>query len=155
ILIAVNKWDAVEKDTKTADEFTRKLREDLAMFDFIPVVYISALTKQRVTKVVEMCEQIHARRRSRIPTAQLNDALLNDIEMTPPPSVRGFDLRINYITQIKTEPPMFAFFSNKPELIPDSYKRFLERALRRHHELEGVPVSFSFRKKNRRIGDEE
>jgi GTP-binding protein len=155
ILIAVNKWDAVEKDTKTADEFTKKLREDLAMFDFLPVVYISALTKQRVTKVVEMCEHIHDRRRSRIPTALLNDALIGDIERTPPPSVRGFDLRINYITQIKTEPPMFALFSNKPELIPDSYKRFLERAIRRHHDFEGVPISLSFRRKNKRMNEEE
>ncbi len=155
VLIAVNKWDAIEKDTMTATHFTNTLRDELAMFDYIPVVYISALTKQRVTKVIEMSEEIQTRRSSRISTSKLNDALLSDIEATPPPSVKGFDLRINYITQIKTEPPMFAFFSNKPELIPDAYKRFLERALRRHCDLEGVPVSFSFRKKNRRLTDEE
>ncbi len=155
ILIVVNKWDAIEKDQRTADEFVQTIRDELAMFDYIPVLTVSALTKQRVTKVVEMCEEIHRRRQSRVPTAVLNEIFLEELQKTPPPSVKGYDLRINYVTQIKTEPPMFAFFSNKPELIPDAYKRFLERALRRHADLEGVPVSFSFRKKNRRLSDEE
>ncbi len=155
VIIAVNKWDAVEKDTMSATHFTNALRDDMAMFDYIPVVYVSALTKQRITKLIELAEIVQQRRSSRITTAHLNDLLLKEIEATPPPSVKGFDLRINYITQIKTKPPMFAFFSNKPDLIPDSYKRFLERTLRRHCELEGVPVSFSFRKKNRRLDDDE
>ena len=154
ILIAVNKWDAVEKNHKTADEFTKKLREQLAMFDYLPVIYISALTKQRITKVIDYAEQIQDRRKSRTSTSQLNSTLLEEIEQTPPPAVKGQDLRINYITQVNTEPPVFAFFSNHPDLIPDSYKRFLERTLRKHVELEGVPVSFIFRKKNKRRNDE-
>lgn len=153
IMLAVNKWDAVEKDHKTADAFTKNLREQLAMFDYVPVLYISAMTKQRVTKTVELAEKIQERRSQRVGTSLLNDILLEEIEKTPPPSVKGLDLRINYITQVNTQPPVFAFFSNHPELIPDSYKRFLERSLRRHIELEGVPISFIFRKKNRRMGE--
>ena len=153
ILVAVNKWDAIEKDQKSAEKFTENLREQIATFDFIPVVYISAVSKQRITKIVEMAEMIQKRRLQRVTTAVLNDALLGEIERTPPPAVRGYDLRINYITQVKVAPPVFAFFSNKPELIPDSYKRFLERALRRYADLEGVPVSFIFRKKNKRPGE--
>ncbi|MBL7997433.1 MAG: ribosome biogenesis GTPase Der [Candidatus Kapabacteria bacterium] len=154
IIIAVNKWDAVEKDHKTADTFTKELHDQMAMFEYVPVIFISALTKQRITKVVEMAEQIQERRATRTSTSFLNDTLLDEITKTPPPSVKGNDLRINYITQVNTEPPVYAFFSNHPDLIPDSYKRFLERALRRHVELEGVPVSFIFRKKNRRREDE-
>lgn len=153
IMLTVNKWDAVEKDHKTADAFTKNLREQLAMFDYVPVLYISAMTKQRVTKTVELAEKIQERRSQRVGTSLLNDILLEEIEKTPPPSVKGLDLRINYITQVNTQPPVFAFFSNHPELIPDSYKRFLERSLRRHIELEGVPISFIFRKKNRRMGE--
>ncbi|MBL7973594.1 MAG: ribosome biogenesis GTPase Der [Candidatus Kapabacteria bacterium] len=155
VIIAVNKWDLIEKDEKTADNFTKNLREQLAMFDFIPVVYVSALTKQRITKLVEMAEQIQIRRTSRTGTSLLNDILLDEISRTPPPAVKAQDLRINYITQVKTEPPVFAFFTNHPDLMPDSYKRFLERALRRHVDLEGVPVSFIFRKKNRRRTDDD
>lgn len=155
VMIAVNKWDLIEKDEKTANAFTKNLRDQLAMFDYIPVVYVSAITKQRITKLVEMAEQIQIRRSSRTSTSLLNDILLDEIGRTPPPAVKAQDLRINYITQVKTQPPVFAFFTNHPDLMPDAYKRFLERALRRHVDLEGVPVSFIFRKKNRRRGDDD
>lgn len=148
VVIAFNKWDLVEKDDKTADAITKKVHEDLRTLDYIPLVFISATTKQRATKVVELCKAIQARRQERISTSNLNDVLLVEIEKTPPPSVSGRDLRINYITQVGTEPPMFAFFSNHPEHIPDSYKRFLERKLRSTYNLEGVPVSFLFKRKN-------
>ena len=150
VVIAVNKWDLVEKETNTAAKFSKKIHEELRTFDYIPVVFISARTKQRVTKIVEIAKEINARRTVRIPTSKLNEALLEDISNTPPPSVRGRDMRINYITQVKTSPPMFAFFCNYPEDLPDSYKRFLERTLRKHYDLEGVPVSFLFRRKNRK-----
>lgn len=149
IIVAVNKWDLVEKDTRTADEFTKKYKEALPTFDYAPVVYISALTKQRITRVLEMAKEIQARREVRISTSKLNDVLLAELDRVPPPSVRGRDLRINYITQVRTAPPIFAFFCNHPDLIPDSYKRFMERQLRKHFDLEGVPVSFVFRKKHR------
>lgn len=153
VIIAVNKWDLIEKETNSAALFTKKIHEELRTYDFIPVVYISARTKQRITKIVEMAKEIQARRTTRISTSKLNDALLEDINNTPPPSVRGRDMRINYITQVKTAPPMFAFFCNYPEDIPDSYKRFLERTLRRHYDLEGSPISFLFRRKNKKWED--
>jgi GTP-binding protein len=150
IIIAINKWDLVEKDTKTADAFIAKIREDMPTLDYAPVLTISAVTKQRITKLVEMAKKIQERRCVRIPTHELNEELIAMLERTPPPSVKARDLRINYVTQVKTEPPLFAFFLNFPELLPDSYKRFIERQLRKLHDFEGVPISFVFRKKNSR-----
>ncbi|MFN5875115.1 MAG: ribosome biogenesis GTPase Der, partial [Ignavibacteria bacterium] len=149
LIIALNKWDLIEKDTKTADAFIRKIKEELPTLDYVPIITISALTKQRITKVIEMAKEIQARRCVRIPTHELNEELIAMLERTPPPSVKGRDLRINYVTQVKTEPPLFAFFLNFPELLPDAYKRFIERQLRKLHDFEGVPISFVFRKKSR------
>jgi GTP-binding protein len=149
LIIALNKWDLIEKDTKTADAFVRKIKEELPTLDYVPIITISAVTKQRITKVIEMAKEIQARRCVRIPTHELNEELIAMLERTPPPSVKGRDLRINYVTQVKTEPPLFAFFLNFPELLPDAYKRFIERQLRKLHDLEGVPISFVFRKKSR------
>ncbi len=148
IIIALNKWDLIEKDTKTADLFMQKIREELRTLDYVPIVTISAVTKQRITKLIEMAKQIQARRTVRIPTHTINEELIAMLERTPPPSVRGRDLRINYVTQVGTEPPLFAFFLNFPELLPDAYKRFIERQLRNIHDFEGVPISFVFRKKS-------
>ncbi len=150
IIIALNKWDLVEKDTKTADAFIQKIHEDLPTLDYVPIVTISALTKQRITKLIEMAKKIQEHRCVRIPTHELNEELIAMLERTPPPSVKARDLRINYVTQVKTEPPLFAFFLNFPELLPEAYKRFIERQLRKLHDLEGVPISFVFRKKNNR-----
>jgi GTP-binding protein len=149
LIIALNKWDLIEKDTKTADAFIKKIKEELPTLDYVPIITISAVTKQRITKVIEMAKEIQARRCVRIPTHELNEELIAMLERTPPPSVKGRDLRINYVTQVKTEPPLFAFFLNFPELLPDAYKRFIERQLRKLHDLEGVPISFVFRKKSR------
>lgn len=146
-VIVVNKWDLVEKDTMTAVRFEKTIRESFKTFDYLPQIFISAKTKQRHTKPIELALKVDAARKKRIDTSDLNGALLEVIERTPPPNVRGHDLRINYITQVKTEPPVFAFFSNFPEEIPDSYKRFLENTLRKKYDFEGVPVSFIFRKK--------
>jgi GTP-binding protein len=146
-VIVVNKWDLVEKDTMTAANFEKRLRETFRTFDYIPVVFISAQTHQRHTKPIELALKVWQDRKKRLPTSELNDELLKEIEATPPPNVRGHDLRINYITQVKTEPPVFAFFSNFPDEIPEHYKRFLERTLRTHYGFEGVPVSFIFRRK--------
>ena len=150
VIIAVNKWDAIEKETNTALEFTRKVHSELKTFDYVPVVYISAHTKQRLSKLIDMAKEVQERRLSRITTSKLNDILHEEISRTPPPNYRGHDLRINYITQTKVAPPTFAFFCNHPQELPDSYKRFLERTLRKHLDLEGVPVSFLFRKKNKK-----
>ena len=148
VLLVFNKWDLVAKDETTADWYRQRVREELPMFPFIPVVFVSAVTRQRATKILELARQIAERRRQRIPTGQLNRVLLPIIQQTPPPAVQGKELRINYVTQVRTEPPLFVFFCNHPELIPDSYKRFLENALREHFDFEGVPISFLFRRKN-------
>ena len=150
VIIAVNKWDLIEKDTYTADKQTEKIREELRTVDYAPVIYISAVTKQRITKILDMAKAIHERRQRRIPTHELNEQLIEMLERTPPPAVRGRDLRINYATQVKTEPPVFAFFLNHPDLLPDSYKRYVERQLRKLYDFEGVPMSFVFRKKSNR-----
>lgn len=150
IIIAVNKWDLIEKDTHTADKQTEKIREELRTVDYAPVIYISAVTKQRISKVIDMAKEIQERRTRRIQTHELNERLIEMLEKTPPPAVRGRDLRINYATQVKTEPPVFAFFLNHPDLLPDSYKRYIERQLRKLYDFEGVPMSFVFRKKSSR-----
>lgn len=149
IIIAVNKWDAVEKDHKTADKLTAVIQNEMKTVDYAPVVFISAHSRQRITKLPEMAKEIQSRRVYRIPTSQLNDKLLDDISRTPPPAVSGRDLRINYITQTAVAPPTFVFFLNHPDLLPDSYKRFLENKLREHYNLSGIPVSFLFRKKHK------
>lgn len=147
LVLVVNKWDLVEKETNTAANFEKEIHEMLKTADYVPVVFISALTHQRHTKPLEMALKIFADRKKRIGTSELNTDLLADIERTPPPSVQGRDLRINYITQVKIEPPVFALFSNYPELIPESYKRFVERQLRAHYGFTGVPISLIFRRK--------
>jgi len=148
MIFAVNKWDLIEKDEKTADNFTRIIKDELSSYDYVPIVYISALSKQRITKIIELAKEIKLRRQTHIKTSDLNKVLLPEFERKPPPAVRGFDLRINYITQFGVEPPIFAFFLNKPELLPDPYKRFMERILREHYDFRGCPISFVFRRKN-------
>lgn len=153
IIFALNKWDLIDKDERTAGEMATKLRDDLQTLTYVPIITVSALTKQRVTNLLAMSKEIDARRKVRIATGKLNETMLEAIERTPPPAVKARDIKINYVTQVKTEPPTFAFFANHPELIPDSYKRFLERKLREAFDLEGVPVSFLFRRKNKRDED--
>ena len=148
MLIAVNKWDLIEKDTQTADKYVKAIYELIRTYDYVPIIFVSALTKQRISKIIEYCKNINNLRKNRIPTSQLNKILLPIFERTPPPAVQGKDLRISYITQVKTEPPIFAFFCNHPQLIPDSYKRYMERILRENFDFSGSPISFIFRRKN-------
>ena len=153
IVIAVNKWDIAEKDSKTADDYTKKIHALMKTHEYMPVVYISALTKQRITKVLELAKDIKKRRLIHISTSKLNKLILPELEKTPPPAIRGRDLRINYITQVNTEPPVFAFFCNYPAMIPEAYKRFVERTMRKLFDFEGTPISFVFRKKNKNWED--
>ncbi len=151
LLIAVNKWDIKEeKDHKTVDELTKKYREEMRTFDYVPMVFVSAMTKQRINRIIEISKKIKENRERRIPTGKLNDIMIPIMERTPPPAVKARDLRINYITQTSTEPPVFAFFCNHPTLIPKAYKRFLERKLRENFDFEGTPISFVFRAKNKK-----
>lgn len=148
IIVAVNKWDLVEKDEKTADGFKRDFYEQLPTYHYVPLTFISALTKQRIIKIIELAKEVQDRRHQHIKTSELNDTLLPLLERNPTPSIQGKDLKINYITQVKTEPPVFAFFCNHPQLVPDNYKRFLENTIRSAFNYEGVPISLIFRPKN-------
>ncbi len=148
IIIAINKWDLIEKDMKTAEQFMKKFNEEMKTFDYVPMVFVSAVTRQRLTNIVQMAKDIDIRRKKRIKTSELNETLKPIFERTPPPAIRGHDLRINYITQTGTEPPIFAFFCNNPKLLPDSYKRFMEHAIRDKFDFKGTPISFIFRRKN-------
>src|SRR5207248_3175053 len=136
------------KNDQTAKAYEQALRGMMRIYDFVPIIFISAKEKQRVFKLVELARTVHAEQSKRISTNALNTALLADIRRTPPSSVSGKEIRLNYITQVKTNPPSFAFFANEPKLIGETYKRFLEGRLREHFGFQGVPLSLYFRKKN-------
>jgi len=148
VVIAANKWDKVEKDELTALSYEKEMRKMLRIYDYVPIVFISALHKQRVYKVIDLAKTVFAEQNKRISTNRLTNTLLADIRTTPPSSSSGKEIKLNYITQVKTNPPAFAFFSNEPNLIEEKYKRFLERKLREHFGFAGVPLSLYFRKKN-------
>ena len=148
VVILVNKWDLVEdKETNTAVNFTKAIHEKTAPFTDIPVVYMSALTKQRIMKAIETGIQVYDSMTQEIPTSVLNDWLQFTVEKQHPPSVKGKNIQIKYGTQVKSNPPAFALFTNFPKYIRDSYKRYLENEFRESFEFSGVPVSFFFRQK--------
>lgn len=147
IVIMVNKWDLVEKDTKTADNFKKDILEKLAPIDYIPIVFASVLTKQRIFQVIEKAVTVFNNKTKRVATSALNDALLPEIAHYPPPALKGKLIQIKYITQIKAKSPAFAFFCNLPQYIQPSYVRFLENRLREKFDFEGLPVRLFFRKK--------
>jgi len=146
-IIALNKWDLIEKDDRTAREFEKSLKERLRIFDFIPLIFISALTKQRIFKLIEMAKTVDAEQNKRLPTNQLNDLLIADVERVPPRSRSGKEIKIKYVTQVRTKPPVFAFFCNEPTLIDENYRRYLENRIRDHFTFTGVPILISFKKK--------
>lgn len=147
IIIAVNKWDLIEKETNTARDYEAVLRAKLAPFNDVPIIFISAIEKQRVFKVIEAIEHVYANLRKKIQTSQLNEILLKAIEQYSPPAMDGKLLKIKYVTQLPTPTPSFAFFSNHPKYIRDSYKNYLENQLRKHFDFNGVPVNIFFREK--------
>jgi len=146
-LIAVNKWDLIEKDEHTAIAYERAVRERLRIYDFLPVMFISATTRQRIYKVIDTIKEIHQEAQKRVTTSQLNDRMLPDIETHPPRSRSGKEIKIKFITQVKSAPPVFAFFCNDPRLIDDTYVRFLENRLREHFGFMGVPLVITLKKK--------
>lgn len=150
LIIAVNKWDLIEKDQNTALQFERAIRNKLGTADFAPIIFISALTKQRIFKLIELSKQVEAERKKKIPTSQLNDEILPEIEKNPPPATKtGREVKIKYITQVGTHYPIFLFFTNYPNQVADHYKRFLENLLRRKYGFEGVPLTLSFKSKSK------
>jgi GTP-binding protein len=148
LIIAINKWDLIEKETNTARKFELDIKDKLGTVDFAPIIFISALTKQRIYKLIDLCKKVQEERTKKIPTSELNDTILQEIEKNPPPSSpTGKEIRIKFINQVGDYYPIFLFFSNYPKHIPDHYRRFLERTIRRIYGFEGVPITVSFRQK--------
>ena len=148
VVILVNKWDLVEnKNSNSIRDFENEIRREIEPFTDVPIVFISALTKQRIYKAIETAVEVYNNRSKKIKTSVLNDVLLPIIEHNPPPAYKGKYIKIKYITQLPTPQPQFAFFCNLPQYLKDPYKRFLENQLRKHFDFNGVPVSVYFRKK--------
>lgn len=149
VVVVVNKWDAVEKDTHTMVEYTRHIRAELKFLDYVPVIFISALTRQRVHKVLPTALMVAQERRYRIPTGELNRLIQDAYVRTPPPSKGGRPLRIYYATQADVEPPTFILFVNDPDLVHFSYRRYLENQIRQYHPFVGTPIRLVFRPRER------
>lgn len=147
IVVLVNKWDLVEKETNTAREYEKELKDRLAPFTDVPVLFISVVDKTRIFKTVETALEVFANRQRKVPTAVLNDVLLKAVEAYHPPVVRGHPLKIKYVTQLPTAVPSFAFFCNFPDDVKQPYKNYLENQLREAFNFKGVPVRLFFRKK--------
>lgn len=147
VVIVVNKWDLVEKETNTLKKFEDRIRESILPFSDVPIIFTSIPKKQRIFKTLEIAVEVYKRKSIRIATSRLNDILLPIIEKTPPPTVKGKFVRIKYITQLKTAFPAFVFFCNHPQYVRDAYKRFIENQLRTQFNFNGVPIQIYFRKK--------
>lgn len=148
IVIVVNKWDLIEdKQTNTVKEFEDQIREKIAPISYPPIIFTSVLTKQRVHKAIETAVQVYNNKSKKIPTSQLNEVMLREIEAHQPPSIKGKMVRIKYVTQLPTHNPVFAFFCNLPQYVKESYTRYLENRLREHFDFTGVPIGIIFRKK--------
>ncbi len=147
IVIVVNKWDLVEKDTNSTKEYEEKIRERIAPFRDVPIVFTSALTKQRILKAIEVAEKVNINRTKAIKTRELNDVMLDIIEKHPPSAIKGKYVKIKFINQLPTHAPTFAFYANLPQYITESYIRFLENRLREQFDFTGVPIQLFMRKK--------
>jgi GTPase len=147
LVVLVNKWDLVEKDHKTSTEFEKVIRKKLEPFVDVPVIFTSAISKQRIHKAVEIAMEVYANRTRRIPTHKLNEVMLAHIEAYQPPAIKGKYVKIKFVTQLPGRSPKFAFFCNLPQYVNDSYKRYLENKLRESFDFHGVPVVIYMRKK--------
>lgn len=147
ILILMNKWDVVQKDHRTSADWEKRLKKLLGQYAHLPIMFVSALKRQRLLKALEASQKIEQERTRRVSTSELNERILPYIKRTPPPATRGRFIQIKYVTQVKTAPPLFAIFCNRPEDIAESYRRFLERKIRYEFGFSGVPIHLTFRKK--------
>lgn len=147
IVLLVNKWDLVSKETNTAKEYEKELKNRLAPFNDVPVLFISVKDKTRIFKVIETALEVYASRQQKIPTSELNEVMLKAVEAYHAPVVRGHSVKVKYVTQLPTVVPSFAFFCNFPDDIKQPYKNYLENQLREHFHFSGVPVRIFFRKK--------
>ncbi len=147
IVLVLNKWDLVEKDNKTMNEYLEKVKERIAPFTDIPIIFTSVTNKQRIYKVMEEAARVYNNRTRRVPTSELNNVLLPIIQQTPPPINKDKVVKIKYVTQLPTKFPAFAFFCNLPQYVRDTYKRFLENQIRANWDFQGVPMEIYFRRK--------
>ncbi|MEO0469770.1 MAG: ribosome biogenesis GTPase Der [Bacteroidota bacterium] len=147
VVLLVNKWDLMEKETYTARDIEKNLRERLAPFSDLPIIFGSAHTKQRLLKVLEAANQVFHEKKKKVPTNELNEVMLEAVAKHHPPATRGRLIRIKYVTQIPATVPTFLFFANHPNLIPESYQRYLKNQLRENFGFSGVPINVFFRKK--------
>jgi GTP-binding protein len=148
MVLLVNKWDAIEKDTFTMVSFKQRIEEELPFLDYVPLLFISALTGQRVSKILPLCIQVREERLRRIPTGKINRVIERAADMHAPPSKAGKRLKIYYASQVRTDPPTFLFHVNDPEILHFSYERFLENRIREEFGFGGTPLRFSFRKRS-------
>ena len=147
VVIVVNKWDLMEKDTMTSKVYEEEVKRKLAPFKDLPIVFTSVVEKQRIHKAMELAIEVYKNRAQRISTSKLNDVMLPEVERQPPPMEKQRSIRIKYVTQLPGTVPAFAFFANYPQYIKESYARFLENKLRDHFNFTGVPIRVFFRKK--------
>jgi len=147
VVVLVNKWDLVDKETQTIKQFEARIRERLEPFIDVPILFVSALSKQRIHKALELAIEVYTNRQVRIPTPKLNEVMLKVIEDNHPPAIKGKFVRIKYVTQLPTHAPAFAFYCNLPQYIREPYKRYLENQIRKHFNFTGVPIRIFMRKK--------
>ena len=148
LVVCLNKWDLVEdKSQVVIKTFENAIRERLAPFTDFPIIFISALTKQRIFKVLETVQEVYERRSNRVPTSKLNEVMLPIIEATPPPATKGKYIKIKYVMQLPTAVPSFVFFANLPQWVKDPYKRFLENKIRENWDFSGTPINIFIREK--------
>ena len=147
IVIWVNKWDLVEKENNTAKEYEAVIRKEIEPFTDVPILFVSALNKQRIYKAIETAVAVYNNRTKRIPTRKLNEVMLPIIENYPPPAIKGKYIKIKFCTQLPTPMPQFAFFANLPQYVKDPYRRFIENKLRENFDFNGVPIDVYFRQK--------
>ena len=148
VIVIVNKWDTIEKDTYTINEFTQNIRQELKFLDYVPLLFISAKTGQRVDKVLSLALQVQEERLRRIPTGELNRVVHNAIAKSPPKGGQRHRLKFFYATQARTDPPTFVFFVNDSSLVHFSYQRYLENQIREHYSFLGTPLKFFFRNRS-------
>ncbi len=147
IVLLVNKWDLMDKETNTARDMEAEMKKRIAPFTDVPIVFISAIEKQRIFKAIEVALEVYENRNQKIKTSELNEVMQNAIERYPPPAHKGRFVKIKYVTQLPTYYPAFAFFCNNPKYVKENYRNYLENQLRKHFKLTGVPISIYFRKK--------
>ena len=147
VVVLVNKWDLIEKETNTMKEFEAHVRRETAPFTDVPVIFTSTLTKQRLIKAIETAVEVFENKKRRITTSKLNETMLNIIQQYPPPAIKGKFVKIKYCMQLPTPTPQFAFFANLPQYVRDPYRRYLENKLREIYDFKGVPITIYFRQK--------